>query len=215
MSEWNQLNSSFDLIHLEFERAGLSETKHHNTIAETLGAIQEAVCDTDAKMQILGAGLGVSITETKEGPMSVWEAVKQLRVKSTIVKEASDGQSLYLDQLKTQLPNWGSTLGNLATSYQQNVPNIGTNLSALGARILSLETKGTAPFGNLNPFFNLGNQAAPQSPAVGVSVMDFDQAKFEIQEAFTKVKAAIEDMRQGSGGVTAEETFTPPTSGGL
>jgi hypothetical protein len=217
MSEWNQLNTSFELIHMEFEKAGLIETKYHNTVAETLGEMQDAVRGTDAKMQILSAGLGASITETEEGPMSVWDAVKQLRAKNTQAKVTTDGHQLYLEQLQTQLPNWGTTLENLAKSYQQNLPKIGTNLNALGARLLSLESKGPSPPGNSNPFLNLERPVVGSGGAtvVGVAQMDFDQAKLEIQEAFTDVKTAIEDLRQGGGGGTSGGNANSSTPDGL
>jgi hypothetical protein len=71
MSDWNKLNTNFQLIYLEFDTAGRGETKYRNTIADTLGELQEAIRGTDAKMQLLGAGLGTTVTECEEGPISV------------------------------------------------------------------------------------------------------------------------------------------------
>jgi hypothetical protein len=213
MSEWNQLNASFELIHLEFEKAGLTETRYRNTIAETLGDLQEAIRGTDNKMQLLGAGLGETITDSDEGPMSVWEAIRQLRSKNKTGKGVADGHNLYLEQLKNQLPNWGITLDNLAKSYQTNLPKIGTNLSALGSRILSLESKSQAPQGNTNSFLSFGNALGGMSAEKdSVTQTEFDQAKQEIQDAFTEVKKAIELLQAGGGpamSVNASTTSSP------
>jgi hypothetical protein len=75
MSEWNQSNAMFELIHMGLDKTGISETRYQNTVSETLGELQEAIRGADAKMQLLSAGLGPSITDTDEGPMSVWDAV--------------------------------------------------------------------------------------------------------------------------------------------
>jgi hypothetical protein len=37
MSEWNQLNSTFQLIYMEFNKSGITDMRYRNSIAETLG----------------------------------------------------------------------------------------------------------------------------------------------------------------------------------
>jgi hypothetical protein len=110
---------------------------------------------TDTNMQLLGAGLGCTITKMEEGPMSVWEAIQLLRMEEKLAHALSGGHHLYLDDLTRNLPNWGTTLDNLTKSYQENLPKIGTHLNGLGKNILLLESKN--PTGNLDPFLNLGS----------------------------------------------------------
>jgi hypothetical protein len=76
MAKWNQLEANFHLIYIEFESTGRSKTMYRNSISKMLGDIQAAIRGTDAKMQLLGAGLGDKITKKEEGPMSVWEAIQ-------------------------------------------------------------------------------------------------------------------------------------------
>ena len=83
MAEWNQLNANFQMIYLEFDSSGLGEMKYRNVIAETLEELQTAIRGTDARLQLLGAGIGDAITDTEEGPMSVWEAIGSIRVNKT------------------------------------------------------------------------------------------------------------------------------------
>jgi hypothetical protein len=92
-------------------------------------------------MQLLGARIGSPITETEEGPMFVWETIQRLRTEVKLVHAFGEGHHLYLDDLRKNLPNWGTTLNNLAKSYQENLPKIGTNLCSLGAKICLLESK--------------------------------------------------------------------------
>jgi hypothetical protein len=53
MSEWNQVNATFDLIHMGLDKTAISETRYRNTVSETLGELQEAIRGADAKMQLL------------------------------------------------------------------------------------------------------------------------------------------------------------------
>jgi hypothetical protein len=73
MSDWNKLNSNFQMIYLEFDTLGRSETKYHNTVSDMLGEIQTAIQGMDAKMQLLGAGLGTTIIKMEEGPCLFWK----------------------------------------------------------------------------------------------------------------------------------------------
>jgi hypothetical protein len=83
MSDWNKLNTNFQLIYLEFDTSGRSETKYRNTISDTLGELQEAIRGTDAKMQLLGAGLGSAVTECEEGPCQFGRPFKGCEAKSS------------------------------------------------------------------------------------------------------------------------------------
>jgi hypothetical protein len=199
LSEWNQLDTTFQMIYMEFEKSGLTETRFRNSIAETLGEIQGAIRGTDAKVQLLGASIGTAMTELEEGPMSVWEAIRKLRSDAKLVGGLADGHHLYLDELRSSLPNWGATLDNLAKSYRENLPTIGVNLNALGKRIQSLEAKGPVSTSSSNSFFNLGSSTGGGTEGpVCVPQSEFDQAKAEIQDAFTDVKTAIQTLEQGS-----------------
>jgi hypothetical protein len=99
-----------------------------------------------------------------------------------------DGHHLYLDDLKRSLPNWGTTLDNLVKSYQENLPRIRGNLTALGEKIHLLETKD--PPGNLNPFLKLGSSlnTGGASGDNYVQQTKFAKAKTDIEEAFEEVK---------------------------
>jgi len=176
--------------------AGRSETKYRNTISDTLGEIQTAIRGTDAKMQLLGAGLGATITETEEGPMSVWEAIQLLRSKVKLAHALGEGHHLYLDDLKKNLPNWGVTLENLSKSYQENLPKIGTNLQALGEKIRLLQNNQST--GSLNPFLNLGLDAGNLHGNSFVLQGDFNKSKAEIEEAFREVRTTLQE--QGGNG---------------
>lgn len=110
MSEWNQLNSAFQLIYMEFDKSGLIKTKYQNSVAETLGKIQGAIQGTDAKLQLLGARIGTKITETEEGPMLVWEAIRKLQADAQLVGYLANRHHLYLDKLRLKLSNWGTTI---------------------------------------------------------------------------------------------------------
>jgi hypothetical protein len=210
MSEWNQLNSTFQLIYMEFDKNGLNDTKYRNTIAATLGDIQGALRGTDAKLQLLGAGIGTKITETEEGPMSVWDAIRKLRADTLLVGGVADGHHLYLDELRKKLPNWSTTLENLAKSYRENLPTIGSNLNSLGQRILSLETRSQSTAPPSNAFFTIGNPPASSNggPAC-VAQTEFDQAKADIHEAFTDVKTAIDSLQQSNPGGGGSGGFPP------
>jgi hypothetical protein len=215
MSEWNRLNTTFELIHMGLDKTGISETRYRNTVSETLGELQEAIRGADAKMQLLNAGVGLAITDTDEGPMSVWDAVQQLRSNVQTNKGSVNGNSLYLEDLRKKLPNWGTTLENLARSYQTNLPKIGVNLNSLGSRIQKLESN-TATGGQAgsNPFLTLGSTGSGQNSmgSSGVAQSDFDRANADIKVAFANVKTAIESLQQGtstpsSGGVAPSATL--------
>jgi hypothetical protein len=64
-----------------------------------LGVIQAAIQGTDAKIQLLGAGLGKKITEMEEGPMSVWEAIQLLRSQVKLAHAFGKDHHLYLNEL--------------------------------------------------------------------------------------------------------------------
>jgi hypothetical protein len=203
LSEWNQLTTNFQMIYAEFDAAGLGETKYRNIIAETLGELQEAIRGTDARLQLLGASVGKAITDSEQGPMSVWEALQDLRSKSQVVEELADGHHLYLDDLRKTLPNWGKTLENLAASYQHNFPIINRNLSSLGARLLLVESKKQVENGpGTNRFMNVaaGVQGPDPSSQPVVFESDFEEAKQNIQDAFIAVRESIKNLEDASGG---------------
>jgi hypothetical protein len=198
MSDWNKLNPNFQMIYLEFNTLGRAKTKYQNTISDILGEIQTSIQRMDAKMQLLGAGLGTTITKTEEGPISIWEAIQLLWTEVKLATAIRDGHHLYLDDLERSLPNWGTTLDNLVKIYQENLPRIGDNLTMLGEKIRMLETKD--PAGNLNPFMNLGASLGNggANGAHCVQQTNFENAKAEIEEAFHEVKEAL--RQQDSGG---------------
>jgi hypothetical protein len=134
--------------------------------------------------------------------MSVWEAIQKLRSDAKLVGDLADGHHLYLDELRSSLPNWGTTLDNLAKSYRKNIPTIGVNLNALGKRIQSLEAKGPGSTSPSTLFFNLGSSlgGGTGGPACVIQ-SEFDQAKAEIQATFMDVKLAIQTLEQGSPGL--------------
>jgi hypothetical protein len=74
--------------------------------------------------------------------MLVWEArIQLLRTQVKHAHAVGEGHHLYLNELKKNLPNWGTMLDNLAKSYQENLPKIGVSLNALGEKICLLESK--------------------------------------------------------------------------
>jgi hypothetical protein len=223
MSEWNKLNSMFQMIHMEFDTTGLGETKYRNIIAETLGELQEAIRGTDARLQLLGAGIGKAITDTEEGPMSVWEAMQYLRGKIQTTDGCVDGHHLYLDELKNSLPNWGKTLASLATSYQINFPKINKNLNALGARILAVESirqPVAKPQENRFLHFDVPPMMGVDSARFGMVLeSDFEASKRDIEAAFQAIRASIECIEVGvtpnAGATNVEPRVQDFASGGL
>ena len=154
-----------------------------------------AIWGTNAKMQLLGAGLHATITKTEEGPMSVWEAIQLLWTKVKLAHALSKGQHLYLDDLKKNLPNWGTTLENLSKSYQENLQKFGSNLQALGEKARLLQAK--QPTGNLNPFLNLGTTLGGSNSTRDSFILqqgDFNKSKADIEEAFREVKTALQQQ---------------------
>jgi hypothetical protein len=131
-------------------------------------------------------------------------------------KGTVNGHTLYLEDLRKKLPNWGTTLENLARSYQTNLPKIGVNLNSLGSRIQKLESNtATGGQASSNSFLTLGSSMSGLNSmgSSGVAQSEFDQANAEIKVAFANVKTAIEALQQGasipsSGGV-APSTILP------
>jgi hypothetical protein len=72
---------------MELHKLGLTKMLYCNSIMEILGEIQGEIRGTDAKLQLLGAGMGTCITETEEGPMLVWEAIQKLCLDTKLVGE--------------------------------------------------------------------------------------------------------------------------------
>jgi hypothetical protein len=118
-------------------------------VSDLLGESQLGLQSTDAKMRLLGASISSPITETKEGPMSVWEAIQRLHNEVKLVHALGEGHHLYLDDLRKNLPTWETTLNNLAKSYQESLSKIGTNLNSHGE---STTIGNQSPASNLNPF---------------------------------------------------------------
>jgi hypothetical protein len=113
MSEWNQLNSTFQLIYMEFNKSGITDMRYRNSIAETLGEIQGAIRGTNAKLQLLGAGIGTKITKTEEGPMS-GKPSGSFKLTLNLLEVLSMGIIFILMSLRLKLPNWTTMLDNLA-----------------------------------------------------------------------------------------------------
>jgi hypothetical protein len=114
----------------------------------------------------------------------------------------SDGHHLYLDDLKRSLPNWGTTLKNLAKSYQENLPKIGNNLAALGEKIRLLESRN--PTGKLTPFIHLGallNAGGTAGPSY-ILQNNFEKGKAEIETAFKEIREVLRDQSANAGAST-------------
>jgi hypothetical protein len=121
----------------------------------------------------------------------------------------TNGHRLYLNELRLNLPNWGTTLDNLAKNYCKNLPKIGVNINVLGTRIQILESKRPVANSPSKSFFNLGSSWRRCSRGTTcVPKTEFDQAKVEIQEAFMNLKKAIQTLKQGGSGWSG----TPHTS---
>ena len=147
----------------------------------------------------------MTITETEEGPLSVWEAIQLLHTKVELTHAVGEGHHLYLDDQMKNLPNWGTTLENLSKSYQKNLPKIGSNLQALGEKIRILQS--TQPVGNSNPVLNLGSLLGGVSRNGESYVLqgDFNKSKAEVEEAFRVIKFALQEQ---GGGATPSAGLT-------
>jgi hypothetical protein len=202
--DWNKIQANFQSVHLELDSTARAEIKYRLSVNDVMGNIQEAVQETDSRMQILQASLGDQVDDPEGGPMSIWEAITRLRVDSARIGALSDGSFLYLDELRKTIPNWGTTLENLSASYLDTIPKINRNLVTMRSRLGALEETKTPP----NPFGSIGigilsqdldgNGPGPSIDRSYVLQGDFENTKKEIDEAFAVVTAAIKSS--GGGG---------------
>jgi hypothetical protein len=106
LGDWNKIQSKFHSIHLELDSNARSENKYRNVVNGVVGNIQEAMQETDNRIQLLQASLGEQVDDSEAGPMSIWEAVTRMRVDAERIGGIGDGSFLYLDELRKKLPNW-------------------------------------------------------------------------------------------------------------
>jgi hypothetical protein len=199
--DWNKIESNFQTVHQEIDSVAKTETKFRNSVTDVIGKMQDATRETDIRVQILQASLGGQVDDPEGGPMSIWEAIARLRTSGSRTTGISDGNFHYLDELRKKLPNWGTTLENMAASYIDTIPKINRNLVMMKTRIATLES-GSSTMKN-NPFNEIGvgvppsNNMAPGSSYVLQS--NYKILKDEIDAAFTSVNKSL--LNQGGSGV--------------
>jgi hypothetical protein len=79
LAEWYKLDANFELIQLELQSKSRGELKYRNTVKTTVEEMLGAVNDMTSQIQVLAASIGTSSTDADAGPMSLWEAVEDLR----------------------------------------------------------------------------------------------------------------------------------------
>jgi hypothetical protein len=138
--DWNKIESNFQTVHQEIDSAAKSETKFRNSVSDVISNMQDATREMDIRVQILQASLGGQVDDPEGGPMPIWDPVARLRTLGSCTTGISDGNFHYLDELQKKLPNWGTTLENMATSYIDTIPKINRNLAMMKARLATLES---------------------------------------------------------------------------
>jgi hypothetical protein len=136
--DWNKIKSNFQTFHQEIDSAAKSETKFRNSITDVISNMQDATRETDIRVQILQASPGGQVDDPEGGPMSIWEALARPRTSGSCTTGISDGNFHYLDELRKKLPNWETTLKNMAVSYIDTIPKINRNLVMRKARLATL-----------------------------------------------------------------------------
>jgi hypothetical protein len=111
LAEWYKLDANFELIQLELQSNSRGELRYRNTINTTMEEMRGAVNDMTSRIQVLAASIGTGSEDADAGPMSLWEAIEDLRAATRRTAAISDGNYAYLDDLRKSLPNWSKTLG--------------------------------------------------------------------------------------------------------
>jgi hypothetical protein len=222
LSEWNKLLSNLQLICLEFESAGIHESSYRAVVWETLNELQVGIRGTDARLQLLGAGIGEALTEGEEGHMSIWEALNSLRTQVSSVTGGLDEQRRLFDAFKAMMPTWKTNFDKMSVSYVKNLPRINTVLHGLSGRIRKLEataenlltTESTSSI--VNPF--LGRSGASNinkiGGASGVTQPEFEAMKLNVKDALEEVRTSILDLKS-SGTSASVSTMSDASVAGM
>jgi hypothetical protein len=91
LAEWYKLDANFELIQLELQLKSRGELKYRNTVKTTVEEMLGAVNDMTRRIQVLAASIGTSSSDADTGPMSLWEAVEDLRAATRRTDAVSDG----------------------------------------------------------------------------------------------------------------------------
>jgi hypothetical protein len=139
-ANWNKIETKFhQLVHLELDTTARSTMKYRNTVTDVICDVQEAMEETNNRVQILQASLGDQVDDPEAGPLSIWEAIKKLRSELGRTSGMSEGNFLRLNELRKKIPNWGTTLENLTASYIDTIPKINRNLVTMRGQIAALK----------------------------------------------------------------------------
>jgi hypothetical protein len=194
MADWNKLEASFELIRLESEARSRSETKYRNSVSSTMESLLNTVNDTTSRIQLLAAGFGTGLDDPDEGPMTLWESIEDLRTSLQRIDGVSDGNNIYLDSLQKTLPNLGTTLSRLATSWKANLPKMNEGLVACRGRLDALERNQPAVTSGLGAFssnFGAGLGLEVQSYVIQC---DFNDLKRDHDNDIREMKALISSL---------------------
>jgi hypothetical protein len=198
--DWNKMELNFQTVCQENDSATKSVTKFRNSVTDVISNMQDATRETDILVQSLQASLGGQVDDPEGGPMSIWEALARLRTSRSCTTGISDSNFHYLDELRKKLPNWGTTLENMAASYIDTISKINRNFVMMKARLATLES-GSSTVKN-NPFNEIGVGVPPSNMAPGgtfVLQSDYKILKDEIDTAFTSVNKSLLN-KEGAGG---------------
>jgi hypothetical protein len=115
-SDWNKIEANFKSLYLELDGTARLETKYRNSVTLVMGEMQEAIKDTDNRVLLLQASLGVPVDDPEGDPMSIWEAIIGLQASGLKKTSSRDEVLLYIKTLKKNLPNWATTLTYMSAS---------------------------------------------------------------------------------------------------
>jgi hypothetical protein len=197
LAEWYKLDDNFELIQLELEASSRGETRYHNTVNNTVEDMLCAVNDMTSCIQVLAASIGTGVDDIEAGPMSLWEAVEDLRSVTRRIDGVTDGNYGYLDDLRKTLPNWSKTLGDLSKNYFVNLPKMNAG-GLVGCRTRLDILEGTGPPSRISAvvdgFGGIRNQSF-------VLQADFNDTKRDLETTFVELRNTIAE----SGGSASSD----------
>jgi hypothetical protein len=192
LADWYKLNANFELIQLELQSNSRGETRYRNTVNTTVEEMLGAVNNMTRWIQILAASIGTGSDDADAGPMSLWEAIEDLRAATRRTDAVSDGNYAYLDDLRKSLPNWSKNLGDLSKNYIINLPKMNTGLVGCRQHLDILE--GSPP----NGFPSMLNGTGGTGGQSYVDKTDFDASKREVERTLVELHSSLAGIDSSS-----------------
>jgi hypothetical protein len=165
--------------------------------------MQEAMKETDNRVLLLQASLGVPVDDPKGGHMSIWDAISTLRAAGLKDSKVTDDTILHIDDLKKHLPHWGTRLSNVSASYLDTIPKINQSLVTVRSRLEHLENGG--PSVATNSVSGVGirvpAKVVPITKGPYVLQSNYELNKQDVDTLLANVNAAM--LNGGVGSVAA------------